>query len=139
MKPVQYIYKDNIKFLQSITGLAYKALDEYCHLWFNLLKPINFTQHGNYEEEEVEGIQKKTLSFLSMLHDLCKSTQTKQFDMYKIGKGLGYDVSETEHIVENLSRSELIRHDKSSDKVAISPYGIMLINGEVAVGYAPIH
>ncbi len=115
-------------------------MDEYCHLWFNLLKPINFSQHGKYkEEEEVEGIQKKTLSFLYELHDLCKGEQTKQFDMYKIGKGLGYDASETEHIVENLPRSELIRHDKASDKVVISPYGIMLINGEVAVGYAPIH
>jgi len=59
--------------------------------------------------------------------------------MYEIGERLGFDEFETELIVENLADSELISHQKSSDEVSITPYGIMTIQGEIRIGYAPVH
>ena len=59
--------------------------------------------------------------------------------MYEIGERLGFDEFETELIVENLASAELISHQSNSDKVAITPYGIMTINGEIRIGYAPVH
>jgi hypothetical protein len=59
--------------------------------------------------------------------------------MYEIGKRLGFDQFETELIVENLNRAELISHQNNSDKVSITPYGIMTIRGEIRIGYAPVH
>lgn len=86
----------------------------------------------------VEGIQGKALNFLSKLYSLCKDEQYKQFNIYEIGKKLGYNTAETEYIVETLSRPELIRYEKSSNKVTITTYGIMMTKGEITVGYAPI-
>jgi hypothetical protein len=78
------------------------------------------------------------MKFLSKLYSLCKDEQSKQFNMYEIGKKLGYDATETEYIAETLSRTELIRYEKSSNKVTITTYGIMMTKGEITVGYAPI-
>ncbi len=86
----------------------------------------------------VERIQENALKFLSKLYSLCKDQQSKQFNMYEIGKKLGYDATETEYITETLSRTELIRYEKSSNKVTITTYGIMMTKGEITVGYAPI-
>jgi acetoin utilization protein AcuB len=86
----------------------------------------------------VEGSQKNALKFLSKLYSLCKVNQSKQFDLYEIGKKLRYNATETNYIVETLSRAELIRYEKSSNKVAITTYGIMVAKGEITVGYAPI-
>jgi len=142
MKLVQEIYKDNIEFLKNIVHLAYETLDEYNSLWFNLIRPsnsLNPSSGRKYEEEKVDAIQKKALRFLSELHDLSRGDMSIRFDMYEIGRKLGYDSSETEYIVENLSRSELIRREKTSGKVTITPYGIMVMEGEINVGYAPVH
>ncbi|MGE5443648.1 MAG: CBS domain-containing protein, partial [Ignavibacteriales bacterium] len=86
----------------------------------------------------VEGTQKKALKFLSRLHSLCKDDQSKQFNMHEIGKKLGYNATETEYIAETLSRTELIKYDKPSNKVAITTYGIMVTKGEITAGYAPL-
>ncbi len=142
MKLTQETYKDNIKFLRTTIHLVYKALDEYRCLWFNLLKPVNLVKpvlEKNYEDEEVKRIQEKALNFLSKLYSLCKKDeQSKQVNMYEIGKKLGYNATEIEYIVETLSRTELVRYEKSSNKVAITTYGIMMTKGEITVGYAPI-
>jgi len=143
MKRVLEIYKDNIEFLKTVTKLAYESRREFYNLWSDLLKPsgaVHPVLQRKYEEGElVEGIQKKALGFLSNLYDFCKDDRSKEFNMYEIGVGLGYDSSETESIVETLSRAEMLRRDKSSDSVTITPYGIMTVKGEVTVGYAPIH
>jgi hypothetical protein len=142
MNPVLEVYRDNMNFLKGIVHLAYETQREFYRLWSDLLKPANIVRpvsEREDEEEKVEGIQKKALDFLSELYDLCKDDQSKQFNMYEVGKELGYDAPETEFIIETLSRAELIRHEKSSDKVTITPYGIMTMKGEVVVGYAPIH
>lgn len=145
MKRVLRIYKDNMEFLKAVTHLTYETRREFYRLWSNLLRPSNLTRtalekrYEYKEEEEIEGIQKKSLDFLSRLYDSCKGDQSKQFDMYEIGRELEYDEFETELIVETLSRAELIKHQKSSDRVAITPYGIIMIRGEITVGYAPIH
>lgn len=141
MKRVLEIYKDNMEFLKAVTHLTYETQLEFYRLWSHLLRPaaLAYPLEDNYEMERVEGIQKKALNFLSKLYDLYRDEQSKQFDMYEIGKELEYDEFETELIVETLSRAELIKHQKSSDRVAITPYGIMIINGEITVGYAPIH
>lgn len=92
----------------------------------------------NYENEGVERIQEKAFEFLSNLYSLCKDEQPKQFDMYVVGKMLGYNATETECIVETLSRAELIRAEKSSCRVAIATYGIMVTKGEITARYAPL-
>ncbi|MGE5445153.1 MAG: hypothetical protein ACM3SR_11225 [Ignavibacteriales bacterium] len=142
MKRVLQVYKDNIEFLKTTVHLTYETLSEFYRLWSHLLRPADLVHPSlerKHEEEKIEGIQKKVLDFLSELYGLCKDDQSKEFNMYDIGKELEYDEFETELIVETLSRAELIRHDKSSDEVRITPYGIMTVKGEVTVGYAPIH
>ncbi|MER3447812.1 MAG: hypothetical protein C4291_13715 [Candidatus Dadabacteria bacterium] len=141
MNLVLELYKDNIEFLKTTVYLTYETLSEFYRLWSHLLGPTDLTHtlKDNYREESVEGIQKKAFNFLSKLYDLCESDQTKGFNMYEIGDELGYSTSEAEFIVETLSRAELIRHEKSSNEVRITPYGIMTIKGEITVGYAPIH
>src|SRR4030066_252506 len=83
-------------------------------------------------------IQEQAFSFLSKLYSLSKDGQSKQFNMYEIGKKLGYNATETEYVVETLSRTELLKYEKSFNKVTITPYGIMMAKGEIKVGYAPI-
>ena len=134
------IYKDNFVYLKNLTQLIYETLGEYQHLWFNLIKPVIPPLEREYEDdEELPGIQKKGHLFLSELYRLCKEDQSKGFNMYEIGKKLGFDEFETELIVENLNRAELISHQNNSDKVSITPYGIMTIRGEIRIGYAPVH
>ena len=134
------IYKDNFVYLKNLTHLIYETLGEYQHLWFNLIKPVVPPTEREYEDdEELPGIQKKGHLFLSELYRLCKEDQSKEFNMYEIGERLGFDEFETELIVENLANSELISHQKSSDEVSITPYGIMTIKGEIRIGYAPVH
>jgi hypothetical protein len=141
MNLVLEVYKDNIEFLKTTVHLTYETLTEFYRLWSQLLKPADpaYPLEGRHEEEKIEGIQKKALGFLSKLYDLSKGDQSKQFSMHDIGKELEYDEFETEIIVETLSRAELIKHEKSSDKITITPYGIMTVKGEISVGYAPIH
>ena len=134
------IYKDNFVYLKNLTHLIYETLGEYQHLWFNLIKPVIPPLEREYEDdEELAGIQVKGHLFLSELYRLCKEDQSKGFNMYEIGKKLGFDEFETELIVENLNRAELISHQNNSDKVSITPYGIMTIRGEIRIGYAPVH
>src|SRR5581483_5439088 len=141
MNLVLEVYKDNIEFLKTTVHLTYETLSEFYRLWSQLLKPADpaYPLEERHEEERIEGIQKKALGFLSKLYDLSKDDQSKQFSMHDIGKELEYDEFETEIIVETLARAELIRHEKSSDKITITPYGIMTVKGEISVGYAPIH
>jgi hypothetical protein len=134
------IYKDNFVYLKNITQLFYETLGEYQHLWFSLIKPLNPRLERPYEGgDEIEGIQKKGHIFLSELYGLSNEDISKEADMYEIGQRLGFDEFETELIVENLSDAELIKHDKDTYKIAITPYGIMIIKGEIPIGYAPIH
>jgi len=134
------IYKDNFVYLKNLTHLIYETLGEYQHLWFNLIKPANPPLEREYEDdEELAGIQVKGHLFLSELYRLCKEDQSKEFNMYEIGKRLGFDQFETELIVENLNRAELVSHQNNSDNVSITPYGIMTIRGEIRIGYAPVH
>jgi hypothetical protein len=137
---MKYIYKDNFIYLKRITHLFYEILGEYQNLWFNLIKPVNPHSEIEYEEdEELPGIQKKGHIFLSELYRLSKEDQSKEFNMYEIGERVGFDEFETKLIVENLTDSELISHQDNSDKISITPYGIMTIRGEIRIGYAPVH
>jgi hypothetical protein len=133
------IYKNNFVYLKKVTHLAYEVLSEYQHLWFNLIKPVNSPSEIEYDDEELSGIQIKGDLFLSELHRLCKEDQFEKFNMHEIGKRLGFDEFETELVVENLSDSELIKHESQTDNVTITPYGIMTMKGEIPIGYAPIH
>ncbi len=92
----------------------------------------------SYEDERVNEIQEKALKFLSKLYSPCKDGEPKEFDMYVTGKNLGNNATETEYIVNTLSRAELIKHDKTSDRISITNYGIMIMKGAITVGYAPI-
>lgn len=74
--------------------------------------------------EGVKRIQEKAFNFLSELCP-CKGEEPKEFDMYVIGKNLRCNATDTEYIIEALSRAELIRYEKDSCKVAITTYGML--------------
>lgn len=76
------------------------------------------------ENDGLERIQEKAFKFLCKLRP-CKDEDTKEFDMYVIGKNLRCNVTETEYIIEILSRAELIRFESDTCKVAITTYGIL--------------
>jgi hypothetical protein len=142
MNITQEIYKENIEFLRRVIHLTYKTIDECNDLFFNFLKPLAIPRQDvtkKFDEEKIESIQRNAFRFLSLLYDLCGGERFSQFDMYEVGKRLSYDTSETEYIVETLARSELISHEKDSRNVSISSYGIMTLNGDINVGYAPVH
>lgn len=142
MKLVQELYEDNINFVNHMIRLAYTTLDEYSRLLLNMIKPVSPPQPAlgtKGREVEIEGIQTKSSNYLSILYGLSEGDQSKAFDMYEIGKMLGHETSEVDYIVENLCRSELISREKASGNISITPYGIMTINGDINVGYAPIH
>ncbi|HWP92090.1 MAG TPA: hypothetical protein VNN20_07835 [Thermodesulfobacteriota bacterium] len=142
MNITQEIYKDNIEFLRRVIQLTYEIIDECNHLLFNFLKPVAIPRQDvtkKFDEEKMESIQRNGFRFLSLLYDLSGGEESVRFDMHEIGKRLGYDVLETEYIVETLARSELIRRERNSPNISISSYGIMTINGDINVGYAPVH
>jgi hypothetical protein len=85
---------------------------------------VNQVFEKNDGNEGVERIQEKAFKFLSELCP-CKGEEPKEFDMYVIGKNLRCNATETEYIIETLSRAELIRYERDSCKVAITTYGIL--------------
>jgi hypothetical protein len=142
MNITQEIYKDNIEFLRRVIHLTYETIDECNHLLFDFLKPFAIPRQEitkKFDEEKIESIQRNGFRYLSLLYDLSGGEDSVRFDMYEIGKRLGYDTSETDYIVETLDRSELINREKNSPKISISPYGIMTVKGDINVGYAPVH
>ncbi|MBI2487695.1 MAG: hypothetical protein HYW01_12275 [Deltaproteobacteria bacterium] len=142
MRLAQELYEDNINFFNNMIQLAYSTVNEYSKLMLNMIKParpLHLALGGKHEEEEIERIQSKASNYLSILYSLSKGDRSSLFDMYEIGKRLEYEASEVDFIVENLSRSELISCEKASGKISITPYGVMIMKGEITVGYAPIH
>jgi hypothetical protein len=142
MNKIQDIYNDNLKFMRLVLNSTYDVMGKGQVLMINLLKPAKpstkIVRRDN-GEEPVEGIQSKGDRFLSELYALSKADQNQGLNMYEIGEGIGFDESETEEIVNNLSRAELIKRDKSSEDVFLTPYGIMINNRDIIVGYAPVH
>lgn len=142
MNKIQDIYNENLKFMRLVLNSAYDVIGKGQNLWLNLLRPARTSssviQRGD-RVQEIEGIQSKGDRFLSELYDLSKADQSKGLDMYEIGERIGFDEIDTEETVNNLSRAEMITRDKSSDEVFMTPYGIMINNGDITVGYAPVH
>jgi hypothetical protein len=142
MNKIQDIYKDNLKFMRLVLNSTYDVIGKGQGLWINLLKPIKPSTkvvRRDIKQEQIEGIQSKGDRFLSELYALSQANQNQGFNMYEIGEGIGFDEFETEEIVNNLSRAEMIKRDKSSEDVFITPYGIMINNRDIIVGYAPVH
>jgi len=142
MNKIQDIYKDNLKFMRLVLNSTYDVIGKGQDLWINLLKPIKRSTkvaRRDIKQEQIEGIQSKGDRFLSELYALSQANQNQGFNMYEIGEAIGFDEFETEEIVNNLSRAEMIKRDKSSDNVFITPYGIMINNRDIIVGYAPVH
>lgn len=145
MNKIQDIYNENLRFMRLVLNYTYDAIGKGQDFWINLLNPpkpsTNIVRRGNsdYRGEQIERIQSKGDRFLSELYALSKADENRGFNMYEIGEGIGLDEFETEVIVDNLSRAELIKRDKSSEDVSITPYGIMINNGDIVVGYAPVH
>jgi hypothetical protein len=139
---IQDIYNDNLRFMGLVLNSTYDVIGKGQDLWIDLLRPTKSSTRvvrRDNQGETVEGIQSKGDRFLSELNVLSKADQSKGFDMYEIGERIGFEEFETEEIVNNLSRAELINRDKSSDNVFITPYGIMINNRDIIVGYAPVH
>lgn len=148
MNKIQDIYSDNLRFMRLVLNYTYDAIDKGQDLWINLLNPpqpsTNIVRRDSrdirdHREEQIERIQSKGDRFLSELYALSKADENQKLNMYEIGESVGFDEFETEVIVDNLSRAELIKRDKSSEDVSITPYGIMINNGDIVVGYAPVH
>lgn len=142
MNKIQDIYDDNLKFMRLVLNSTYDVMGKGQVLLINLLKPAKPSTRivrTDKREEPIEGIQSRGDRFLSELYALSKADQNRGFNMYEIGKGIGFDEFETEEIVDNLSRAELIKRDKSSEDVFLTPYGIMIHNRDIIVGYAPVH
>ena len=142
MNKIQDIYKDNLKFMRLVLNSTYDVIGKGQDLWINLLKPIKRSTkvaRRDIKQEQIEGIQSKGDRFLSELYALSQANQNQGFNMYEIGEAIGFDEFETEEIVNNLSRAEMIKRDKSSEDVFITPYGIMINNRDIIVGYAPVH
>jgi hypothetical protein len=139
---IQDIYNDNLRFMGLVLNSTYDVIGKGQDLWIDLLRPTKSSTkvvRRDNQGETVEGIQSKGDRFLSQLNVLSKAAQSRGFDMYEIGERIGFEEFETEEIVNNLSRAELINRDKSSDNVFITPYGIMINNRDIIVGYAPVH
>jgi hypothetical protein len=139
---IQDIYSDNLEFMRVVLNSTYDAIEKGQALWIDLLNPPKHStkivrRYGT--EEQIEGIQSKGDRFLSELCALSKADQRRWFNMYEIGESIGLDEFETEGIVNNLCRAEMIKRDKSSEGVSITPYGIMINNREIIVGYGPIY
>ena len=142
MNKIQDIYDENLKFMRSVLNSTYEVMGKGQVLLINLLKPAERSARivrRDNGEEPIEGIQSKGDRFLSKLYALSKADQNHGFNMYEIGEGIGFDEFETEEIVNNLSRAELVKRDKSSEDVFLTPYGIMINNRDIIVGYAPVH
>lgn len=132
------IYNDNFNYMKLFIDTTYDAIDIYQNLCLNLINPHEHSSKWN-KEGQIEGIQIKGDRFLSELYSLSKGDQSKEFNMYLIGENLGFDKLDTEDIANNLSRAELVAHNRSTNGVSITPYGTMIKNGEITVGYAPVH
>ncbi len=142
MNKIQDIYDDNLRFMRLVLNSTYDVMGRSQALLIDLLKPTKPSTRivrRDYDEEPIEDIQSKGDRFLSELYALSKADLSQGFNMYEIGEAIGFDEFETEEIVNNLSRAELVRRDKPSEDVFITPYGIMINNGDIFVGYAPVH
>ncbi len=142
MNKIQDIYNDNLRFMRFVLNSTYDVMGKSQDLLMNLLKPAKPSKRivrPGYNEEPIDDIQSKGDQFLSELRALSKAHQNRGFNMYEIGNSMGFDEFETEEIVNNLSRAELIQRDKSSDDVFITPYGVMINDRDIIVGYAPVH
>ena len=136
------ICKDNLSYAKSMTRSTYRFLGEYRNFWFKLLKPIrpsDSIEEPRINDEPLDGIQVKGDQFLNELGRLSDLDESKGFNKYEIGARIGFNKEETDYIVENLSRAELIKQDKTLDQIFITPYGIMTKRGDITVGYAPVH
>lgn len=142
MNKFRDIYNDNLRFMRLVLDSTYDVMGRSQVLVINLLKPVKPSTsivRRDYNEEPIEAIQSKGDRFLSELHALSKAHRNQGFNMYEIGERIGFDEFETEEIVNTLSRAELIKRDKSSEDVFITPYGVMINNRDIVVGYAPVH
>ncbi|MDA2918366.1 hypothetical protein MYX76_02525 [Desulfobacterota bacterium AH_259_B03_O07] len=132
------MYNNNFNYLRLFINTTYEAIDNYQNLLLSLVEPVNRASNLN-TEEQYAGIQTKGDRFLSEVYSLSRVDNSKEFNMYTIGETLGFDELDTENIVNNLSRAELIKHDSVANQVSITPYGMMIKRGEINVGYAPVH
>lgn len=73
---------------------------------------------------EIEG---RSLDFLTELYALYKDKDFRGLDMYEIGRRAKCDRSETDYIVEQLSSVDVIRRERSSDKVSLTPKGLEMM------------
>lgn len=139
----QEIRTENMKFMKTALSSAYSALGKCQRLWIDLLRPLRPSKKSRARKskkaQEIDAIQSKGDRFLSRLYRLGKADHNQPFNMYEIGKAIGLGEFETEEIVNNLARAELIKRDKASEGVVITPYGIMIKDGDIIVGYAPVH
>ena len=76
-------------------------------------------------------IEQKRLNFLSKLFALCGDDTSKGCDMYDMGRRYGYDTAEIKQVVEELSGLDLIKVEKGSDKICITPKGIDVIKRKI--------
>ena len=139
---IQDIYGENLRFVRLVLNSTYDVVGKGQALLIDLLNPAKPSARivtRDYNDEPIEDIQSKGDRFLSRLYALSNADQNRAFNMYEIGEAIGFDEFETEEIVNNLSRAELVKRDKPSEDVYLTPYGVMINNRDIIVGYAPVH
>ncbi|HSE84379.1 MAG TPA: hypothetical protein VLB01_07515 [Thermodesulfobacteriota bacterium] len=72
-------------------------------------------------------IEENSLKFLFELYERCKDDESKEYNIYEIGRKLKYNEKETEHAVGELHKADLVRHEKDSDKVSITLKGTKIV------------
>lgn len=72
-------------------------------------------------------IEESNLKFLFELYNRCKDDESKECNIYEIGRKLEYNESETKHVVEELHKTDLVKYKKDSDKVSITLMGTKIV------------
>ncbi|HSE83366.1 MAG TPA: hypothetical protein VLB01_02315 [Thermodesulfobacteriota bacterium] len=86
--------------------------------------------------EKREHMRVIELNFLSELFVLCGDDTSRVYNIYEIGSRCGCSMTETKLITEELSGLDLLtKYEGSFHEVSITPKGIQLMKGEMAVRY----
>ena len=72
-------------------------------------------------------IEENSLKFLFELYSRCKDNESKECNIYGIGRKLKYDENETKHVVKELHKADLVKYKKDSDKVSITLKGTKIV------------
>lgn len=84
--------------------------------------------------QDVEFFERK----FSKLYEEATVGDSDAFDIYELGRKIGFDDSEIESIHWHLQRGGFIERERSSGLIRFSKYAHMIENGQIREAYAPL-